>query len=80
LSQLPAEIADQINGSVTKQQDFLAILTGTLTYPGTASQDLHSTTNGVSLAYSSTYNSIYVTFPTPGLLLLGAKWSVKFIL
>jgi hypothetical protein len=75
--QLPAEIAGQINGSVTKQQDFLAILTGTLTYPGTASQDLHSTTNGVSLAYSSTYNSIYVTFPTPGLLLLGAKWSVK---
>ncbi|MTD39274.1 hypothetical protein GIX45_11680 [Erwinia sp. CPCC 100877] len=75
--QIPTEIASQINGSVTKQQDFLAVLTGTLTYPGTASQDLHSTTNGVSLAYSSTYNSVYVTFPTPGLLLIGAKWSIK---
>ncbi|MBO0471698.1 hypothetical protein JZO66_14160 [Enterococcus sp. DIV0242_7C1] len=76
--QLPSEIANQINNDVTKQQDFLALLTGTVSYPGTTNQDIHSTTNSVSLSYSNTYNSIYVTFPTSSLVLLpGTKWSVS---
>ena len=76
--QLPPEIANQINNDTTKQQDFLALLTGTVTYPGTSTQDIHSTTNAVSLSYSSSYSSVYVTFPTSSLVLLpGTKWSVK---
>lgn len=76
--QLPPEIANQMNNDTTKQQDFLALLTGTVTYPGTATQDIHSTANAVSLSYSSSYSSVYVTFPTSSLVLLpGTKWSVK---
>lgn len=76
--QLPSEIAGQINNDVTKQQDFLALLTGTVSYPGTTNQDIHSTANAVSLSYSTVYNSVYVTFPTSSLVLLpGTKWSVS---
>ncbi|MFD2308392.1 hypothetical protein [Enterococcus termitis] len=76
--QLPSEIANQLNNDPLKQQDFLALLTGTVSYPGTSSQDLHSATNSVSLSYSSAYNSVYITFPTSSLiLLLGTKWSVS---
>lgn len=81
--QLPAEIANQINGSTAKQQSFLSLLTGTVTLPaalvGSRSYDIHDTTRGFSLAYSSTYNSVYVTFPTNVVSLLGlSRWAVSF--
>ncbi|MBO0440793.1 hypothetical protein [Candidatus Enterococcus ikei] len=80
--QLPAEIANQINGSTAKQQSFLSLLTGTATLPaalvGSRSYDIHDTTHGFSLAYSSTYNSVYVTFPTNTVSLLGSRWAVSF--
>lgn len=81
--QLPAEIANQINGSTTKQQSFLALLTGTVTVPapiiGSTSYNIHDTTRGFTLAYSSTYNSVYVTFPTNLVGLLGlSRWAVSF--
>ncbi|ALS01585.1 hypothetical protein ATZ33_09435 [Enterococcus silesiacus] len=81
--QLPAEIANQINGSTAKQQTFLSLLTGTVTLPavlvGNRSYDIHDTTHGISLGYSSAYNSVYVTFPTNVVSLLGlSRWAVTF--
>ncbi|MEI5993297.1 hypothetical protein [Candidatus Enterococcus mansonii] len=81
--QLPPEIAAQINGSVTKQQAFLSILTGTVTLPngliGNKSYNIHDTANGIFLDYSSAYNSVYVTFPANTLGLLGlSRWAVTF--
>ena len=74
--QLPTEISSQLDNDTLKQQDFLTLLTGTVSYPGTATQDIHSSTNGVSLSYSSTYHSVYLTFPSSTLVLLpGTKWS-----
>lgn len=68
--QLPTEISSQLDNDTLKQQDFLTLLTGTVSYPGTATQDIHSSTNGVSLSYSSTYHSVYLTFPSSTLVLL----------
>ncbi|MEI5989545.1 hypothetical protein A5881_001033 [Enterococcus termitis] len=81
--QLPPEIANQINGSTTKQQSFLSLLGGTVTFPapliGNASYNIHDTNRGFTLAYSSTYNSVYVTFPTNLVSLLGlSRWAVSF--
>lgn len=81
--QLPAEIANQINGSTAKQQSFLSLLTGTVTLPailvGNKSYDIHDTTHGISLGYNSMYNSVYVTFPTNAVSLLGlSRWAVTF--
>ena len=74
--QLPTEISSQLDNDTLKQQDFLTLLTGTVSYPGTATQDIHSSTNGVSLSYSSTYHSVYLTFPSSTLVLFpGTKWS-----
>lgn len=81
--QLPAEIANQINDSTAKQQFFLSLLTGTATLPaaivGSRSYDIHDAMHGFSLAYSSAYNSVYVTFPTNLVSLLGlSHWAVSF--
>lgn len=81
--QLPAEIANQINGSTAKQQSFLSLLTGTVTLPngliGNSNYDIHDTTHGITLGYSSTYNSVYVTFPSNIAGLLGlSRWAVSF--
>ncbi|WP_254907519.1 hypothetical protein [Candidatus Enterococcus lemimoniae] len=81
--QLPPEIAKQINGSTAKQQSFLSVLTGTVTLPaalvGSVSYNIHDTTRNFTLAYSSTYNSVYVTFPTNVVSLLGlSRWAVSF--
>lgn len=81
--QLPPEIANQINGSTAKQQSFLSVLTGTVTLPaalvGSVSYNIHDTTRNFTLAYSSTYNSVYVTFPTNVVSLLGlSRWAVSF--
>ncbi|EOL42875.1 hypothetical protein [Enterococcus caccae] len=81
--QLPSEIANQLNGSTAKQQSFLSLLTGTVTVPapiiGSTSYNIHDTTRGFTLAYSSTYNSVYVTFPTNLVTLLGlSRWAVSF--
>lgn len=81
--QLPPEIANQINGSTAKQQSFLSLLTGTVVLPngaiGNKSYDIHDTAHEIVLAYSSAYNSVYVTFPSNILGLLGlSRWSVSF--
>ncbi|WP_348922024.1 hypothetical protein [Enterococcus rotai] len=81
--QLPPEIANQINGSTAKQQSFLSVLTGTVTLPaalvGSVSYNIHDTTRNFTLAYSSAYNSVYVTFPTNVVSLLGlSRWAVSF--
>lgn len=81
--QLPPEIANQLNGSTAKQQSFLALLTGTVTLPngliGNNTYNIHDTTHGITLAYSSAYNSVYVTFPTNALSLLSfSRWAVSF--
>lgn len=80
--QLPAEIANQLNGSVTKQQKFLSLLTGTVTRPNgllNATYDIHRTDQNFTLAYSSDYNAVYVTFPQNLVSLLGlSRWAVSF--
>lgn len=81
--QLPPEIANQIYGSTAKQQIFLSVLTGTVTLPaalvGSVSYNIHDTTRNFTLAYSSAYNSVYVTFPTNVVSLLGlSRWAVSF--
>lgn len=81
--QLPAEIANQINGSTATQQTFLSLLNGTVTLPsaliGNVSYNIHDTTHGISLAYSSAYNSVYVIFPTNLVSLLAlSRWAVSF--
>lgn len=80
---LPTEIANQINGSTAKQQSFLSLLYGTVTLPaaliGSISYNIQDTTRGFTLAYSSAYNSVYVTFPTNIVSLLGlSRWAVSF--
>lgn len=46
---------------------------------GNVSYNIHDTSRGFTLAYSSTYNSVYVTFPTNLFSLLElSRWVVSF--
>ncbi|MCU9786778.1 hypothetical protein N4842_15900, partial [Enterococcus faecalis] len=74
--QHPTENANQLDKDGIKQQVIRNLLTGTDSYPGPATHNIYSTTNGVCLSYSSTYHSVELTFPSSTLVLLpGTKWS-----
>ncbi|PLS33674.1 hypothetical protein CYV30_13440 [Carnobacterium maltaromaticum] len=82
---LPAELANQLNLSPTKQAAFLASLTGTVTYPSSVLSnttiDLHAATTEFTLSYDVTHSAVVLTFKKNTLSLgIASKWAtdVKF--
>ena len=73
--QLPTEISSQLDNDTLKQQDFLTLLTG-LSVIQEQPLKIFTVQLTASASYSSTYHSVYLTFPSSTLVLLpGTKWS-----
>ncbi|EUJ29204.1 hypothetical protein MFLO_11495 [Listeria floridensis FSL S10-1187] len=79
--ELPKEIGDALAGSTTKQNAFLASLTGTVTYPSTVlfnQTDNLTTTMAVTKSYDEATHTLLFVFPRSTLLLaLTNYWQVN---
>ena len=67
--QLPTEISSQLDNDTLKQQDFLTLLTGTAVIQEQPLK-IFTVQLTASASYSSTYHSVYLTFPSSTLVLL----------